>query len=233
MRTLIGRLTTAVGLVLFAAVMQPGSALAGCSDEPRAGVNWSSCMKTRKMLRDMNLSGGTFRRTDFSRSDLLETRLSGADLFGATLTRVRLVKADLSGADLGKAEASRANFENANLSGAKLTKAEMPRANFAGADLTAADLSKTELGRVNFQKANLTDASLRFANVARVDFRDSNLAGVDFTGAYTYRTRLEGVDLTTATGLTQVQIDLACGDAATVLADGLTEPPSWPCVVDD
>ena len=43
----------------------------------------------------------------------------------------------------------------------------------------------------------------------------------------------EGYVLATASGLSQAQIDLACGDADTVLADGLTAPQSWPCVVDD
>jgi hypothetical protein len=42
-------------------------------------------------------------------------------------------------------------------------------------------------------------------------------------------TRVEGLDLSTATGLTQAQVDVACGDDKTKLPAKLTVPKSWPC----
>jgi uncharacterized protein YjbI with pentapeptide repeats len=44
-----------------------------------------------------------------------------------------------------------------------------------------------------------------------------------------YLTRIEGVDLSRAIGLTQRQIDAACGNARTQLPKDLKQPAAWPC----
>jgi uncharacterized protein YjbI with pentapeptide repeats len=49
------------------------------------------------------------------------------------------------------------------------------------------------------------------------------------TGTYLYLTQIGGADLTAAKGLTQAQIEIACGDAQTKLPTGLTAPGTWPC----
>jgi uncharacterized protein YjbI with pentapeptide repeats len=68
------------------------------------------------------------------------------------------------------------------------------------------------------------------ANLSRADFREATFAKpVDFDRAFMFLARLEGVDLTAATGLTQWQVDMACGDDKTVLPAGLTKPKAWPC----
>jgi len=38
------------------------------------------------------------------------------------------------------------------------------------------------------------------------------------------------VDLTDVSGLTQEQLDLACGDQTTRLPPGLDVPSGWPCL---
>ena len=48
-------------------------------------------------------------------------------------------------------------------------------------------------------------------------------------GAYLYLTRIEGSDLSGVLGLTQWQVDVACGDGDTKLPEGLSRPPDWPC----
>ena len=60
-----------------------------------------------------------------------------------------------------------------------------------------------------------------------------DLAGVNLQGAYLYRTELGGANLGRATGLTQAQIDIACGGPDTKLPAGLTLPAAWPCRGDD
>ena len=52
---------------------------------------------------------------------------------------------------------------------------------------------------------------------------------VSFDRAFMYLTRIEGVDLSSAQGLEQTQIELACGDASTKLPSGLKAPAGWPC----
>ncbi len=216
-------------LALMVLAVTPFAAQGGCSDRPGPGVDWTKCQKMRLVLRGEDLSGGRLERTNLSSSDLMEANLAGANLAESDLERTRLQEADLQGANLTKVQAGRANFKEANLAGANLTKAELPRANLTGANLARADLSKTEMGRAVLSKADLTGASLRFANIARADLTDANLEGVDFTGSYTYLTRVEGADLSQTLGLNQNQLDISCGDAETKLPAGLERPAEWPC----
>ena len=145
------------------------------------------------------------------------------------LMRARLWDADLRGAQLVKTIASRADFSRANLEGADLTKSEMSRAVLEQANLRGADLKKAEFSRAHFAGADLTNASFNFANVARTEFNGAKLDGVDMAGAYTYLMRIEGTDLSATRGLTQDQLDIACGDDRTKLPAGLAVPPDWPC----
>jgi hypothetical protein len=55
------------------------------------------------------------------------------------------------------------------------------------------------------------------------------MAGVDLTQAFLFATRFEGTDLSAVKGLTQAQLEVACGDARTRLPAGLKRPSSWPC----
>jgi hypothetical protein len=55
------------------------------------------------------------------------------------------------------------------------------------------------------------------------------MAGADLTGAYTLLMQIKGTDLSRVTGLTQQQLDIACGDAETRLPARLARPPDWPC----
>ena len=64
----------------------------------------------------------------------------------------------------------------------------------------------------SFAEANLNSARLRDADFARANFADANLLRADIRGA----------DLSAARGLTQAQINSACGDEDTGLPRGLT-----------
>jgi uncharacterized protein YjbI with pentapeptide repeats len=56
------------------------------------------------------------------------------------------------------------------------------------------------------------------------------MTGTDMTNAFTYATRFDGTDLSNVKGLTQAQVDVACGDAKTRLPSALKRPSGWPCV---
>jgi uncharacterized protein YjbI with pentapeptide repeats len=70
---------------------------------------------------------------------------------------------------------------------------------------------------------------LSYANLARTDLRGADLAQAKLANAYMFLTQVAGVDLSSATGLNQEQLDLACGDAQTKLPQGLVRPAGWPC----
>ena len=227
---LLGLAGMAAGIAAFLTA-QP--AVAACGDSPAPGVDWSKCEKRRLILRGQDLSNGTFLRTDFARSDLAEATLAGADLTEAIFDRARLAGADLTGARLEKAEGDRADVTGAILRDADMSKAAMSRTDFSGADFTGATLAKAELSRAILAGAMLEGVDMARAEVARAVFAGARLAGADMTGAYTYLTRFEAADLSAVKGLTQQQLDVACGDAETKLPDGLAAPSGWPCAQEE
>jgi len=92
------------------------------------------------------------------------------------------------------------------------------------------DWSKSELGRVDFSDARLKDVNFQFSNISRAIFSGASLSDVDFKGAYTYLTHFEGLDLRQVRNLTQIQIDMSCGNLETRLPEGRWIPDTWPCV---
>jgi uncharacterized protein YjbI with pentapeptide repeats len=103
--------------------------------------------------------------------------------------------------------------------------------NLAGADLTNTCVKDHDLHGADFTGANATLMCMSFANFTGVSFRGAELSGAnlagakmdgaDLTGAGTSITSFLGTDLTHVKGLTQKQLDIACGDATTKLPPGL------------
>jgi hypothetical protein len=119
------------------------------------------------------------------------------DLFGADLSDQYLPGMDLRGANL-----RRTNFQGANLYAAKLQGAWVDNANLQCVDLGAADLRWAYLEGTNLQGADLSDA-----NLGEADLRAANL---------------QGAKLLDVRGLTQEQLNQACGDEKTMLPLGFT-----------
>ena len=201
-----------------------------CNADADSGVDWTDCRKRNLILSGSNLAGAKLAEADFSSTDLRRTKLEGADFTKAALARAALDNSSAANANFEKALGYRTSFANADLAGANFVKAEMQRADFANAILTDTDFSKSELARVDFSGADLNGTRFSFANLARADLRSAEFAtSIDFEGAYFYQTKLEGVDLSKATGLEQWQVDMACGDDRTTLPDALARPTNWPC----
>lgn len=214
-------------LMLLAA---PALAEGDCDASPADGVNWSECRKRNLLLNGSELSGANLAGADFSSSDLRKSQLKSAVFEKAALARAMLDGSNAAGANFEKALGYRTSFVEADLAGARFAKSEMQRADFKDAILTGADFEKSELGRVMFTGAEINGTKFSFSNLARADFRGAVFdTPIDFTSAYFYRTRLEGMDLSKATGIVQWQIDLACGDPQTKLPAGIVAPTTWPC----
>jgi uncharacterized protein YjbI with pentapeptide repeats len=90
-------------------------------------------------------------------------------------------------------------------------------------------MSEGLFNRSSFVGAKLTGADMYRAIVPRSVFHGADLSAVNFDSAFIYRSRFEGADLSQVKGLTQAQLDSACGDDATKLPPGLTKPTRWPC----
>jgi uncharacterized protein YjbI with pentapeptide repeats len=114
-------------------------------------------------------------------------------------------------ADFANAELKGRSFAHARLRQADMTAATLSHASFAGADLRDVNAYGALFGGADFSGANLANASFVGAYVEGADFRGAHLEGVNFSGA----------EMSRAVGLTQRQLDPACGDAATVPPRGL------------
>jgi uncharacterized protein YjbI with pentapeptide repeats len=135
--------------------------------------------------------------------------------------QIARVKAGVScpGCNLFQADLSGLEKTGQNLSGARLRQADlslvvMNRASFARGDLRDVNAYGGVFGGASFAGANLTNASFVGAYLVGARFAGANLSGVNFSGA----------ELDRAGGLTQRQLDRACGDQATRLPRGLRIP---------
>jgi len=208
-------------------------AYAACGDEASAKVNWEGCRKRNLVLSGSDMNSANFKGTNFSSTDMRDSEFDNTNFEKSVLLRVFFEGSSAKNANFEKAIVYRVNFKKTNLENAIFQKAEMLRVDFNGANLTSANFSKAEAGRSIFSNAMLGNNDFSNASLARADFRDSKISGpLNFAGSYFYQTRIEGVDLSNATGLKQWQIDMACGNDATKLPEGVNRPQSWSCGVE-
>jgi uncharacterized protein YjbI with pentapeptide repeats len=103
------------------------------------------------------------------------------------------------------------------LAGADLTNTCVKGGNLEGADFSGAKLVLMCMSYADFKGASFRHTDLAGANLAH-----AKLDGADFTGASLSITSFKGTDLRRAKGLTQKQLDAACGDAETKAPQGLS-----------
>ena len=224
LKLIAGALT---GLLMLA---QSPVLAADCKASPAPSVDWQDCNKSRLMIPGSALAGANLTSTDLSYTDLRNSNLSGAKLEKATLFRASLNGSNVDKANLSRIEGYRTTFVGVSAQGASFASAELQRADFRGANLTGADFQKAELGRAVFADAVITGAKFAMANLARANLAGARFEGpLDFSGGFLFLTRLDGLDLSQATGLEQWQIDQACGDASTRLPASLSAPADWAC----
>lgn len=106
--------------------------------------------------------------------------------------------------------------------------------NLSGSRLRQADLSLVVMNRTRFSNADLRDveafggvfssSSFAGANLTNASFVGAFLEGSNFSGATLTGANFSGAQMSRATGLSQRQLDGACGDGATVLPGALRIP---------
>ncbi len=129
-----------------------------------------------------------------------EKACPGCDIFQTDLSYQELTDRVLSGARIRQTDLSLLTFDRT-----KFTGADMSIVNAFGVRAEDADFTN-----VNFEDAVLVGGWFGRSNFAGAKFGNANLSGSDFTGAI---------------GLSQSQLDTACGDAGTKLPSGLTIIP--------
>lgn len=128
---------------------------------------------------------------------------------GASCAGCNLFQGDFSGL-----EARGLNLSGARLRQANLSLSVLNRTRFSNADLRDVDAYGGVFSGSSFAGADLTNASFVGAYLEGANFSGAKLDGANFSGA----------EMNRATGLTQGQLNRACGDASTRLPSGLHIP---------
>ncbi len=129
---------------------------------------------------------------------------------GASCPHCNLFQADFSNLEMKDRD-----FAGARLRQADFSAAVMNHTSFAGGDLRDVNAYGAVLSGASFAGTNLTNATFVGAYLEGANFRGATLAGVNFSGA----------EMERAVGLTQGQLNEACGDGATTLPRGLRLRP--------
>ncbi len=117
---------------------------------------------------------------------------------------------------------------------AELAYHDISARDFSGSRLRQAELSLVTADRARFRRANLSIANMFGGRFSSADFTEANLeratgvggyfGGARFDGARIEGMNFSGAELADARGLTQTQLNAACGDSATTLPAGMTIP---------
>jgi uncharacterized protein YjbI with pentapeptide repeats len=124
------------------------------------------------------------------------------------------VGCDLLQIDLSYRTVAGRDYSNARLMQAGMVAGIYDRTRFRGANLRFLDGTAARFSGADFRGADLSQAVFVGAYLGAADFTRATLAGANFSGA----------EMDAARGLTQAQLDAACGDDATTLPAGLTIP---------
>ncbi len=192
----------------------------------------AKCDLSRRVMPGMSLQGANFAGSDFSHSNLAGANFSHANLdhtsfykaylMGVKGDKVNMNKAVLRGSTLSDVHLVSSNFVLADLHKADLTGGNFTGSNFTKARLKSADAMSAIFVNVNFTKAKLdhgdfTGSDFSGAKFINTNFGDAVVTDANFTGA-----NLSGAEMVELIGLTQDQLDVACGSKETRLPEGMS-----------
>lgn len=123
------------------------------------------------------------------------------------------------GCNLFQANLAYLDAKNVNVSKSRLRQADLQLSTFDNWNFSGADLSITNMFGTRFNQSDFSGADLTRATLVGAYLGSSNLKGVNLTGA-----NISGANLSIVRGLTQPQLDRACGDNSTMLPEGLRVP---------
>ena len=230
--TMLFRLTPKVGVLSVVLLFAPGvivPATALCSSDAGVNIDWSGCSKTKLMLSETDFGSSNFDGANLAGSDFRESVFAGSSFIKADLSRVSFREANIMKASFEKAQGQRTIFDGVKAGRASFFKAELTRSTFNNADLAEAVMMRANFARGSFIEANLEGVPFVLSNLSRAVFAKSRLRGADLKDAFTFNTNFSDADLSEVKNLTQKQVDMACGNAATLLPPGLTKPSPWTC----
>jgi uncharacterized protein YjbI with pentapeptide repeats len=124
-----------------------------------------------------------------------------------------------SGCNLFQANLSYLEGEKMDLSEARLRQSSLALATYDEVNFSKANMSVSNLFGARFNRSDFSGTNLQNATAVGTYFGSSKLAGAQLGGA-----NFSGADLSLVQGLTQSQLDQACGDESTRLPKGQMIP---------
>ena len=118
-----------------------------------------------------------------------------------------------------------ADFSNHRLTGRNFAGARLRQADFSSAVMNHTVFAGGDLRDVNGAAGVFSSASFSGADLTNATFVGAYLQGANFAGAKLIGTNFSGAEMSRARGLSQRQLDEACGDEATTLPRGLHVRP--------
>lgn len=138
----------------------------------------------------------------------------------ATADRIAGGEKACSGCDLFQVDLSYQDLDGRDLSGARLRQADLSLSTFDHSKFAGANMSVVNAFGIRAEHADFSNVNFEDAVLVGGWFGGSKFDGAKFSNA-----NISGADLSSAHGLTQLQLNLACGDAGTKLPKGLTVVP--------
>lgn len=180
-------------------------------------------------LKNANFAGSVFNNSNLSGGQFHGSNLTGAHFRNALLYRLEGQKVIMTEAVMEDATLTEAKLSNSTMEKINLHRADLTRGNFTGNDLRAANLINATAEEVDFTGSNFEGARLDHVNLNKAKLAESNLRDVQFGNAIVTDAKfigadISGADLAQTQGLTQEQLDTACGDMKTHLPYGLSVP---------
>ena len=147
--------------------------------------------------------------------------LVSAPAFAQNASQIASVKAGKSckECNLFQADLAYRDGANLNLSGSRLRQANLSLSTYDGVDFSSANLSVANLFGARFNHCDFSKSDLSKTSAVGTYFGTSNMSGANLTGA-----NFSGADLSAVKGLTQTELNRACGDSSTRLPAGRTIP---------
>lgn len=190
-------------------------------------------------LSNKRMNGVKLKNANFSGSTFNNSNLSGGNFDGSNLTGSHFRKAMLYGVEGKNVNLNGANLEDATLIEAKLgesvfigtdfSRADLTRGEFGGGDFRQTSLQRAVAAQVDFKNTNFADAKLDHINLHRAALDGAKFNNVSFGTAIMLDASVTGTDFSDADlsqtqGLSQEQLNEACGNANTRLPNALSIP---------
>ena len=182
---------------------------------------------TRMKLQNSDLSGSIFNRSNLSGGNFDNSNLSAAHfkrayLVGVSGNKVNFEKATMLDATLIEAKLSESNLRETNLRRADLSRGVFHDSIFNDSNLTSVSAAEADFSNSHFVNVSADHINLEGANLTGTILKDTRFGNAVFENATLTDADLSGANLRDVTGLTQVQLDSACGNHKTRLPTGLS-----------